>query len=71
MEIAEDSAAINEKRKRKRELGSMFANCAAHCVCVTAIKNRDLLEQDGADIAWGTIAWFAAEPSHRTHFGDT
>jgi hypothetical protein len=69
IEIAEDSAAINEKRKR--ELGSMFANCAAHRVFVTAIQNRDLMEQDGADIAWGTVAWFAAEPSHMIHFGNT
>jgi type II restriction enzyme len=69
IEIAEDSAAINEKRKR--ELEAMFANCDAHRVFVTAIQNRDLLEQEGADIAWGTIAWFAAEPSHMIHFGDT
>jgi hypothetical protein len=67
IEIAEDSAVINEMRKR--ELESMFARCDAHCVFVTAIQNRDLLEQDGADIAWGTSAWFAAEPSHIIHFG--
>jgi BsuBI/PstI restriction endonuclease domain len=69
IEIAEDSASINEKRKHQLE--SMFASCDAHCVFVTAIQNRDLLEQEGADIAWGTIAWFAAEPSHMIHFGDT
>jgi predicted transcriptional regulator len=69
IEIAEDSAAINEKRKH--ELQSMFASCDAHCVFVTAIQNRDLLEQDGAHIAWGTITWFAAEPTHMIHFGDT
>jgi len=69
IEIAEDSAAINEKRKRELEL--MFASCDAHCVFITAIQNRDLLERDGADIGWGTIAWFAAEPSYMIHLGDT
>jgi hypothetical protein len=68
IEIAEDSAAINEKRKH--ELESMFASCVAHRVFVTAIQNRDLLEQDGADIAWGTSAWFAAEPGHMIHLGE-
>lgn len=69
IEIAEDSAAINEKRKHQLE--SMFASCGAHCVFVSAMQNRELLGHDDANIAWGTRAWFAVEPGHIVHFGDT
>ncbi len=69
IEIAEDAAVINEKRKR--ELETMFKSCDARCILVTAIQKRELLEEDGDELAWGTSAWFASEPSHMIHFGKT
>lgn len=69
IEIADNSTFIDEKRKCEFE--TMFKNGGARCILITAIQNRDLLEQNGEEIAWGTSAWFAAEPSHMMHFGNT
>lgn len=70
IEVAEESAAITPKRKLR--LASMFGRCGAHCEFVTAFQSRNALQaEEDAETAWGTIHWFASEPSHMIHYGDT
>lgn len=54
--------------KRHAELASMFAECPAHCIYVTAFLNRIDFAEYSADIAWETEVWIAESPDHMIHF---
>lgn len=70
IEVAEESGVISQKRKSQLE--SMFSRSGAHCQFVTGFQNRDALQElEEAETSLGTIHWFAAEPSHMIHYGDT
>lgn len=53
---------------RRKQLAQLFANASQCLVYVTAFPNRALLASHVLDIAWGTEAWAADEPSHLVHF---
>ena len=70
IEVAEESGVINPKRKTQLE--SMFSRCGAHCEFVTGFQSRDALQElEEGETSWGTSHWFAAEPSHMIHYGDS
>jgi hypothetical protein len=54
--------------KRRAELESMFAECSARCIYVTAFLDRTEFAKHLAEIAWETEVWLAESPEHMIHF---
>ena len=54
--------------KRLVELNTMFANCTAGLVFVSAFPDMAEFKKHAADVAWDTEVWLADVPSHMMHF---
>jgi hypothetical protein len=54
--------------KRRRELKTLFRDCRAGLVFVTAFEDRDVFGRFQKQISWETEVWIAAEPDHVIHF---
>ena len=55
-------------QKRINDLETMFANCPAEKVYVTAFPDRKTFRQYIAEIAWETEVWISSDPDHMVHF---
>lgn len=54
--------------KRVAELESMFANCAAGLVFVSAFPDLIEFRKHIKEVAWDTEVWIADAPDHLIHF---
>ena len=57
--------------KRHAELSSLFKNCTAGLVYVSAFPNKKVFLKYLPDIAWETEVWVANAPTHMIHFNGT
>jgi type II restriction enzyme len=53
---------------RRLELARLFADSTADLVYVSCFPSREQMRRHLAQIAWGTEAWCADEPTHLIHF---
>lgn len=54
--------------KRHRELETVFGQCSAGRVYVTAFSDAATFRRYAAEIAWETEVWLADNPDHMIHF---
>jgi len=54
--------------KRRKELKSLFADCKAGLVFVTAFETRRSMQSFLSQIAWESEVWIAEDPDHMIHF---
>jgi hypothetical protein len=54
--------------KRHEELMTLFANCLAKVIYVTAFPDSSTFRRFAADIAWKTEIWIADRPDHLIHY---
>lgn len=54
--------------KRHTELATLFTDCKAGLVYVTAFPSRATMQRYLSEIAWETEVWVADAPSHLIHF---
>lgn len=54
--------------KRRKELKSLFANCKAGLVFVTAFETRRSMQSFLSQLAWESEVWIAEDPDHMIHF---
>jgi adenine-specific DNA-methyltransferase len=54
--------------KRQEELASLFGDCEAGLVYITAFMDRRTLSDHLARISWETEVWIAEDPTHMVHF---
>ena len=66
VEAVRDHIPIGEARLK--ELQSLTRECHADVVFVSAFLERSAFANTEAEVAWGTVVWFADEPGHMVHF---
>ncbi len=54
--------------KRRSELKSLFTDCTAGLVFVTAFSTRKVMQTFASQIGWETEVWIADNPNHMIHF---
>lgn len=54
--------------KRYEELKSLFSDCSAGLVFVTAFPNTKTFTRYATEIAWETEVWIAEHPTHLIHY---
>lgn len=54
--------------KRHEQLTSLFSDCSAGIVFVTAFPSKKLFRKYVVDIAWETEVWIAENADHMIHF---
>lgn len=54
--------------KRQEELATLFGDCEAGLVYVTAFMDRRTLMEHLGAISWETEVWIAEDPTHMIHF---
>ncbi len=57
--------------KRHAELSTLFKNCTAGLVYVSAFPSKKIFLKYLPDIAWETEVWVADAPTHMIHFNGT
>jgi len=57
--------------KRHSELATLFKNCTAGLVYVSAFPNKKVFLKYLPEIAWETEVWVADSPTHMIHFNGT
>lgn len=55
-------------QKRINDLETMFQNCPADKIYITAFPDRKVFRQYIAEIAWETEVWISSDPDHMIHF---
>ena len=68
LNLVSDYCEVLVDHKRYGELTSLFQNCTAGLVFVSAFPNTKTYVKYSGVIAWETEVWMADNPSHMIHF---